>query len=308
MPIKIPDNLPAYDTLINENIFVMTSDRAAHQDIRPLEIGILNLMPTKIETETQLLRLLSNTPLQVNIDLVKVSSHISKNTSPEHLKAFYKTFRQIKNKFYDGFIITGAPVEKLNFSDVTYWDELCDIFEWTKTHVYSTLNICWGAQAALYHFYHIHNKIEDEKILGIFKHRALVKNHPLIIGFDDEFNIPHSRFTSVSRKDIENCRDLDLLAFSDEAGVAIISDKYNRNFFITGHLEYDRDTLKKEYERDIKKGTPTAVPKNYFPDDNPNLQPIFSWRCTASLLFSNWLNFCVYQQTPYDFKDLKPIE
>ena len=300
MPIKIPDNLPAFDTLQNENIFVMTSDRASHQDIRPLEIGILNLMPTKIETETQLLRLLSNTSLQVNIDLIKASSHTSKNTSPEHLKTFYKSFKQIKNKYYDGFIITGAPVEKLNFSDVTYWDELCEIFDWTKTHVYSTLHICWGAQAGLYYHYHIHNKIEDDKILGIFKHKALVKNHPLIKGFDDEFNIPHSRFTSISRKDIEDCRDVNLLVYSEEAGVAIISDKEDRRFFITGHLEYDRDTLKKEYFRDLEKGTPTAVPKN--------LQPIFSWSCTAGLLFSNWLNFCVYQQTPFDFADLKPLD
>ena len=308
MPIKIPNNLPAYETLQNENIFVMTSDRADHQDIRPLEIGILNLMPTKIETETQLLRLLSNTSLQVNIDLIKASTHTSKNTSPEHLKTFYKTFNQIKDKYYDGFIITGAPVEKLNFSDVTYWDELCEIFQWTKTHVYSTLHICWGAQAGLYHHFHIHNKIEDEKILGIFPHKALVKNHPLIKGFDDEFNIPHSRFTSIKREDIENCRDLNLLVYSEEAGVTIIADKEDRRFFITGHLEYDRDTLKKEYFRDLEKGTPTAVPKNYFPDDNPNLKPIFSWRSTAGLLFSNWLNFCVYQQTPYDFADLKPIE
>lgn len=308
MPIKIPNNLPAYETLQNENIFVMTSDRADHQDIRPLEIGILNLMPTKIETETQLLRLLSNTSLQVNIDLIQASTHTSKNTSPEHLKTFYKTFNQIKDKYYDGFIITGAPVEKLNFSDVTYWDELCEIFQWTKTHVYSTLHICWGAQAGLYHHFHIHNKIEDEKILGIFPHKALVKNHPLIKGFDDEFNIPHSRFTSIKREDIENCRDLNLLVYSEEAGVTIIADKEDRRFFITGHLEYDRDTLKKEYFRDLEKGTPTAVPKNYFPDDNPNLKPIFSWRSTAGLLFSNWLNFCVYQQTPYDFADLKPIE
>ena len=308
MPIKIPDNLPAFEVLKAENIFVMPTSRASHQDIRPLEIGILNLMPTKVTTETQLLRLLSNTSLQVNIDLINAATHKSKNTSPDHLKAFYKSFEDIKNKYYDGFIITGAPVEKLNYSDVNYWDELCDFFEWTKTHVYSTLHICWGAQAALYYHFHIHNKIEEKKIFGIFKHQALVKNHPLLSGFDDEFNIPHSRYTSISRDDIENCPDLDLIAYSDEAGVGIISDKIERRFFINGHLEYSRNTLKKEYERDKALGLNTAIPENYFKDNNPNLQPIFSWKSTASLLFYNWLNFCVYQRTPYDFSDLEPIK
>lgn len=307
MPINIPDNLPAFETLKSENIFVMTPNRSIHQDIRPLKIGILNLMPTKIETETQLLRLLSNTSLQVDIDLVQASTHIHKNTSQEHLNAFYKTFDEIKNNFYDGFIITGAPVERLLFSEVNYWDELCNILEWTKSHVYSTLHICWGAQAALYYHFHIHNMLLNSKVLGIFKTTALVENHPLLNGFDDTFMMPHSRYTDVARQEIERIDDLNLLAVSEEAGVAVVADKLDRRFFITGHLEYDRDTLKKEYERDMKKGTYTDIPKNYFPDNDPSKQPIFTWRCTASLLFSNWLNFCVYQQTPFDFKDLKPI-
>lgn len=308
MPINIQDNLPAYNTLINENIFVMTPSRAMHQDIRPLKLGILNLMPTKIETETQLFRLLSNTSLQVDIDLIQDSSHIPKNISQEHLNTFYKKFDDVKSNCYDGFIITGAPVERLNFSEVNYWDELCDIFEWTKTHVYSTLHICWGAQAALYYHFGIHNHIMNTKLFGIFEHKAVVENHPLLIGFDDIFNIPHSRYTDIYREDIENCSELDLLAYSDKAGVAIVADKHNRRFFFSGHSEYDRDTLKKEYQRDLERGMKPRIPENYFPDDNPEKIPLCSWKCASSLLFSNWLNFCVYQNTPYNLNNLEPIK
>lgn len=308
MPIKIPNNLPAYTTLLNENIFVMSHDRASKQDIRPLRIAILNLMPTKIETETQLLRLLSNTALQVDIDLIQTASHTSKNTSASHLQNFYTTFEQVKECRYDGLIITGAPVEHLEYEDVNYWDELKEILEWSKTNVYSTMHICWAAQAGLFYHYGVKKYLLEEKISGIFPHKVNCRNNPLLNSFDDIFMVPHSRYTDIKREDIENVPHLNLLSYSDECGVYLVADKTNRQIFITGHSEYDRDTLKNEYLRDIERGLNPKVPQNYFPDNNPDNTPILSWRCHSSLMFSNWLNFCVYQQTPYDLSELDPID
>lgn len=307
MPIRIPNNLPAYETLESENIFVMDTDRATHQDIRPLSVAILNLMPKKIETETQLLRLLSNTPLQVDIELVQVASHKSKNTSQEHMLTFYKTFDEIKDNRYDGFVITGAPVEQLEFEQVDYWDELCEIMEWSKSHVYSTIHICWGAQAALYYHYGIPKHLLENKIFGVFPHRKLSDKCNLLKGFDDIFYVPHSRYTEVRREDIEKVPQLEILTESDISGVHIVCDKTQRQFFITGHSEYDRNTLSNEYFRDVEKGLDIEMPYNYFHKNDPHNTPKSQWVCNANLMFSNWLNYCVYQQTPFNLEDLKSL-
>ncbi len=304
MPIRIDDALPAKQNLEIENIFVMSKMRADTQDIRPLKIIILNLMPTKLETETQLLRLLSNTPLQVDIDFLQVKSHESKNVSKSHMDKFYYTFDQIVDNRYDGMIITGAPVEHLEFEDVDYWDELCDIMEWSKKNVYSTFHICWGAQAGLYYHYGINKKPLEKKMFGVFPHKSLDETHPLMRGLDDRYYVPHSRHTTVSMHDIARVKDLQVISYSDMAGVHIVSDMVCRQFFITGHSEYDRDTLAKEYFRDKGKGLDIEIPYNYFPNDDERLVPEMSWKSTASILFSNWLNYFVYQKTPYDLTEL----
>lgn len=304
MPIRIDDRLPAKESLEKENIFVMTESRAQTQDIRPLKIVILNLMPTKIETETQLLRLLGNSPLQVNIELLQMATHTSKNTSEDHMLMFYKTFDQIKNNKYDGMIITGAPVEQMKFEDVDYWNELCRIFEWSKTNVYSTFHICWGAQAALYYHYGIPKHDLPEKMFGIFKHKPLDLYHPLLRGFDDIYYVPQSRHTETRFSDVALCKDLQILSYSDISGIHLISDIDCRNFYATGHSEYDSDTLAKEYFRDLKKGLDIKIPYNYFPDDDPSQKPQMTWRNVGSLMFTNWLNYFVYQRTPYDINSL----
>ena len=304
MPIRISSELPAFKTLMNENIFVMSKERAEHQDIRPLKVVILNIMPKKIETESQLLRLLSNTPLQVDIGLLHVASHVSKNTSLNHLSSFYKTFDEIKNTRYDGMIITGAPVELLDYEQVDYWDEICKIMEWSITHVFSTLHICWAAQAGLYYHFGIPKYPLDKKMFGIFPHKAEVENCQLLRGFDDVFFVPHSRNSEIRREDIEKVSQLEILTSSDISGVHIVANKNGRQYFITGHSEYDRDTIANEYFRDMQKGIDIQLPYNYFPDDNPNNTPKFSWRCTANLMFSNWLNYCVYQLTPFNLEEL----
>ncbi len=304
MPIKIQENLPAVGVLESENIFVMTHQRALKQDIRPLKIVILNLMPTKINTETQLLRLLGNTPLQVDVELMQTATHIPKNTSSSHLNTFYKTFDELKNEKFDGMIITGAPVENMSFEEVDYWDELCKIMEWSKRNVYSTLHICWGAQAGLYYHFGIPKYQLTQKLSGVFLHRVLDCRHPLVRGFDDNFYSPHSRNTDVKIEDIKKHDNLVILTVSDEAGVHIIANKNGRQFFVTGHLEYDCNTLADEYFRDLKKGLNPSIPKNYFPNDDITKEPPFVWRSHANLLFSNWLNYYVYQQTPYDLKEL----
>ncbi|MBR5314460.1 MAG: homoserine O-succinyltransferase [Clostridia bacterium] len=304
MPIKIPDKLPAAKTLAGENIFVMTEKRAMTQDIRPLRIGILNLMPTKIETETQLARLLGNTPLQVEITLIQMSTHKSKNISEEHMLAFYKTFDEIKDLKFDGMIITGAPVEKMEFEEVDYWDELCEIMEWTKKNVHSTFHICWGAQAAMYYHYGIPKVALDEKLSGVYKHTAAYKQSMLLRGFDDVFMVPHSRHTTVRIEDVKKCKDIKILAVSDKAGLYAASTKNGKQIFITGHSEYDADTLKKEYLRDEKAGMNPLVPENYFPDDDPTKDPLVTWRGHANLIYSNWLNYFVYQSTPYDISEI----
>ena len=303
MPIKIPNQLPATPILESENIFVMTERRAMHQDIRPLRLLLLNLMPTKIVTETQLLRKLSNSPLQVEVEFLQTISYESKNVDPEHLSSFYTSFDKVRNSHYDGMIITGAPVENLEFEDVDYWQELCDIMEWTSNNVYSTLHICWGAQAALYYHYGIPKyPLPGPKLSGVFKHNVLRPQSQLFRGFDDEFYIPHSRYTEVREADIIAEPELELLSVSEEAGVFAIKSNDNRRFFITGHPEYDADTLALEYSRDIQKGLSIDVPKNYFPNDDPNLTPSVYWRAHAQLMYSNWLNYYVYQSTPYDIK------
>lgn len=304
MPIKIPNALPATETLNNENIFVITETRAITQDIRPLKIAILNLMPTKIVTETQLARLLGNSPLQVEVEFLHTKTHVSKNTSQEHLFSFYKTFDDVKDQTFDGMIITGAPVELLEFEEVEYWDELCEIMEWTKTHVTSTFHICWGAQAALYYHYGVKKYKLDKKMFGIFPHKADYKKSILLRGFDDEFMVPHSRHTTVLREDIEKIEGLKILATSEEAGVYAVASEKGRQIFITGHSEYDADTLRKEYLRDKNAGLPIDVPKNYFPDDDDTKEPVSTWRSHANLLYSNWLNYFVYQTTPYDIKTI----
>ena len=300
MPIKIPNDLPAVKVLTDENIFVMTETRAISQDIRPLKILLLNLMPKKIETETQFSRLLGNTPLQVELELIHTKSHKSKNVAEEHLLAFYKTFDEVKENYYDGFIITGAPVEQMEFEEVTYWEELVEIMEWSKTHVHSTLHICWGAQAGLYYHYGIKKYPLEKKLFGVFSHKVDYKRSILFRGFDDVFMIPHSRHTTVKAEDIAKVPDLKILSTSEEAGVYAVMNKDGRSIFITGHSEYDADTLKAEYVRDLTQGKPIEIPKNYFPADNPKKNPIVSWRAHANLLFSNWLNYFVYQTTPYD--------
>lgn len=304
MPIKVQSNLPAIKVLESENIFVMPNEVALRQDIRPLKILILNLMPTKIETETQLLRLLGNSPLQVDIELLQMASHTSKNTSPHHLTTFYKTFSQVKNESFDGMIITGAPVEQLAFEDVDYWEELCEIMEWSKHNVFSTFHICWGAQAGLYYHYGIKKFQLSEKLSGIYSHKILKPHHPLMRGFDDTFQIPHSRYTGVNEEDIKKCLGLEILAVSDKAGVTVVSNKTGRQVFITGHAEYDRETLANEYFRDKNKGIDPNVPYNYFPDDDASQTPPMVWRSNATLLYTNWLNYFVYQATPYDLREL----
>ena len=305
MPIKIANTLPAFTTLQNENIFVMKDDVASHQDIRPLRVAILNLMPKKIETETQILRLLSNTPLQVDIELVQTATHRSKNTSIEHLTKFYKTFDEIKDSRYDGMIVTGAPVELLEYEQVDYWDEITTIFEWSKTHVFSTLHICWAAQAGLYYHFGVPKYPLEQKMFGIFPHRVEIENRQLLRGFDDVFYVPHSRNTEVRREDIEKVEQLEILTSSEMSGVHIVANKNGRQYFITGHSEYDRDTIANEYFRDKDKGLDIQLPYNYFPNDDPAQTPLFSWRCTANLMFSNWLNYCVYQKTPYNLDELE---
>ena len=300
MPIRIPNNLPAREVLENENIFVMTEARAESQQIRPLRIGLLNLMPTKITTETQLSRLLGNTPLQVELFLIQVSSHQPKNTPQEHMIAFYHTFEEIQDAYFDGFIITGAPVEKLPFEQVEYWEELCRIMEWTKTHVHSTLHICWGAQAALYYHYGVQKVLLPEKLFGVFRHKVVYKNPILLRGFDDEFWVPHSRHTTVRWEDVAAIPEIKILAGSEEAGLYAMSTQYGHQLFITGHSEYDPETLNLEYRRDKNAGKEIQVPKNYFPDDDDTKAPVVRWRGHANLLFSNWLNYIVYQTVPYD--------
>lgn len=307
MPIKVSDSLPAIEILNNENIFVITETRALTQDIRPLEIAVLNLMPTKIETETQLLRVLGNTPLQINVQFINTKTHESKNTSKSHIETFYKTFDDIKDSKFDGLIITGAPVEKMAFEEVDYWKELCEIMEWSKTNVTSTFHICWGAQAALYYHYGVPKYEVPEKVFGVFPHKVVPeKKHKMLLrGYDDVFYVPQSRHTEVREEDINKVPALEILAKSDESGVYIVTDRNERRFFITGHSEYDSHTLKNEYDRDVAKGLDIKVPVNYFPDDDPTKEPIVSWRAHANLLYSNWLNYYVYQTTPYDIKTIK---
>lgn len=305
MPIKVPDKLPATRQLRSENIFVMSEKKAMHQDIRPLKIAIVNLMPTKITTETQLLRLLSNSPLQVVIDLVQMNSHNSKNTPEEHLSAFYTTFDEIKTSKYDGMIITGAPVEKLAYEDVDYWDELAEIMEWSKTHVTSTLHICWAAQAGLYYHYGIPKYDLAEKCTGVFLHKVNRRTAKLVRGFDSAFYAPHSRNTEVRAEDIRKVKELEILAESEEAGVYIVFTKGGRRIFVMGHSEYDADTLANEYQRDLEKGLHPQIPKHYFEDDDPSKPPVVRWQSHANLLFSNWLNYFVYQITPYDIDSIK---
>jgi len=306
MPIKIPDSLPACATLEGENIFVMTEFRAIHQDVRPLSLLILNLMPTKIVTETQLLRKLSNSPLQVEVELLQTASHVSHNTDADHLASFYTTFDQVRHRKFDGMIITGAPVENLDFTDVDYWPELCEIMEWTKTHVHSTLHVCWGAQAALYYHYGIPKYSLPKKLFGVFPHTTTEakRQSPLFRGFDDVFFVPHSRHTENHLEDILPHENLELLAVSEDAGVFAVKSEDNRHFFITGHPEYDPDTLAREYFRDVDKGLDIDVPKNYFPDDDPTQPPIVRWRSAGQLFYTNWLNYYVYQTTPYDISQI----
>ena len=302
MPIKIQDDLPARKVLEAEHIFVMTEHRALSQDIRPLQILILNLMPTKIETETQILRRLSNTPLQIEVELLQTSTYQAKNTSEEHMLTFYKTFDDIKDQKFDGLIITGAPVEMMPFEEVEYWDELCEIMEWSKTHVHSTFHICWGAQAGLYYHYGIQKYILDKKISGVFKHRMLNPKSRLFRGFDDEFMAPHSRHTEVRAEDIEKIPELKIMADSEEAGVYIVGNQSGSQFFVMGHSEYDANTLAHEYFRDLDKGMNPEVPAHYFPDDDPTKQPKVTWRAHGTWIYSNWLNYFVYQTTPYHLR------
>lgn len=305
MPIKIPNALPATETLENENIFVITESRAISQDIRPLHILVLNLMPTKIVTETQLARVLGNTPLQVELELLQVKSHESKNVSQEHMLAFYKTFDEIKENRYDGMVITGAPVEHLTFEEVDYWDELCEIMDWSRTHVHSTFHICWGAQAGLYRHYGIPKRSLDKKLFGVFEHHVERKQSILFRGFDDVFMAPHSRHTTIDRADIEARPELKILASSEDAGVYAIQTEGGRQVFVMGHSEYDADTLEKEYLRDKNLDLPIEVPRNYYPNDDDTQRPRVTWRGHANLLYSNWLNYFVYQNTPYDLSEIQ---
>ncbi len=305
MPIRIPNMLPATKTLEDENIFVITETRAMTQDIRPLKIAVLNLMPTKIATETQLARLLGNTPLQIEVEFLHTATHKSTHVSEDHLFNFYKTFDEIKHRKFDGMIITGAPVELMEFEDVEYWEELCEIMEWTKTNVTSTFHICWGAQAGLYYHYGIKKYSLDHKLFGVFPHTKDYKRSILMRGFDDVFMVPQSRHTTIKREDVEKVPELKILASSEETGIYAIATDKGKQIFITGHSEYDADTLKKEYLRDKEAGKPISIPKNYFPDDDDTKEPIVSWRSHANLLYSNWLNYFVYQTTPYDITQVK---
>lgn len=307
MPIKLPNELPAVRILEDENIFVMTETRAITQDIRPLKILILNLMPTKVDTETQLSRVLGNTPLQVEIELIHTETHKSKNTSEEHLLAFYKTFAEVKDRFFDGMIITGAPVEKMEFEDVDYWAELCEIMEWSKSHVQSTLHICWGAQAGLYYHFGVKKYMLDEKLSGVYEHTVDYKRSILFRGFDDVFYVPHSRYTTIERGEIEAVPELRILSSSEKAGVYAVSTKHGRQIFLTGHSEYDKGTLNKEYTRDKNAGICPKIPENYFPSDDDTREPLMRWRASATLLFTNWLNYFVYQATPYDINTITSL-
>ena len=305
MPIRIPNDLPAVKVLTDENIFVMTETRALTQDIRPLKILLLNLMPKKIETETQFSRLLGNTPLQVELELIHTRSHVSKNVSQEHLLSFYKTFDDVCDHNFDGMIITGAPVEQMPFEEVEYWDELCRIMEWSKTHVHSTFHICWGAQAGLYYHFGVDKVPLDQKMFGVFPHEVLYKRSILFRGFDDRFMVPHSRHTGLNMEQLNAAKGLKLLAASEEAGIFAISTENGKQIFITGHPEYDPHTLKGEYDRDVAAGKPIQIPKNYYPNDDATQEPLVSWRSHANLLYSNWLNYFVYQTTPYDITQIK---
>ncbi|MBR7073902.1 MAG: homoserine O-succinyltransferase [Oscillospiraceae bacterium] len=307
MPIKIPNQLPATQVLESENIFVMTEKRAMTQDIRPLQVLLLNLMPTKIATETQLARLLSNTPLQVELELMQTSTYVGRNTAPEHMLKFYTDFDHVKDRYFDGMVITGAPVEKMPFEEVEYWDELCRIMEWTKTHVHSTFHICWAAQAALYYHYGIQKIALPEKLSGVYPHWVVRRSSMLMRGFDDRFMVPHSRNTTVALEDVMACDKLKILAVSEKAGLYAAATEGGRQIFITGHSEYDADTLKNEYLRDLKQGIDPRVPETYFPGDDPTQEPIVSWRSHANLLYMNWLNYFVYQSTPYDIETIEPI-
>jgi len=307
MPIKIPNQLPATQVLESENIFVMTETRAMTQDIRPLQVLLLNLMPTKIATETQLTRLLSNTPLQVELELMQTSTYVGKNTAPEHMLKFYTDFDHVKDRYFDGMVITGAPVEKMPFEDVDYWKELCAIMEWTKTHVHSTFHICWAAQAALYYHYGIPKYPLPEKLSGVYRHRVDRRSSMLMRGFDDVFPAPHSRNTTVRLEDVRACEKLKILATSEKAGLYAAATEGGRQIFITGHAEYDADTLKNEYLRDLNQGIDPHIPENYFPDDDPAKAPLVTWRSHANLLYMNWLNYFVYQSTPYDIETIEPL-
>ena len=304
MPLTLPDLLPAIELLKQENIFVMDTTRANTQDIRPLRIAILNLMPIKITAETDFIRLLSNTPLQIQIEFMKIKSHTSKNTPVEHMMMFYRDFEEMKKEKYDGLIVTGAPLEQMDYEEVTYWGELQEVFNWAHSHVTSTVYICWAAQAALYHFYGVPKYPTSEKVFGIFKHKALVPHLPIFRGFDDEFFAPHSRHSEILRKDIEKVDALTIISESEEAGVHIVTARNGREFFITGHSEYAPDTLDNEYKRDVAKGLPIKIPQNYYRDDNPENGPVVKWRGHANLLFANWLNYYVYQETPYNINDI----
>ena len=302
MPIRIPDALPATETLKGENIFVMTEFRAIHQDIRPLHVLILNLMPTKIATETQIMRKLSNTPLQIEVELMRTKSHEATHVAASHLETFYRTFDEVRERHYDGLIITGAPVEQMPFEQVDYWPELCDIMAWSTTHVHSTLHICWGAQAGLYFHYGIDKHDLPKKASGVFEHRLVKPSSPLVRGLDDRFFAVHSRNTEVRREDVEAVPELEVIAVSDEVGLYIVKSTDSRRFFVFGHPEYDADTLKLEYERDVKRGIDPQIPEHYFPDDDPAREPLNTWRAQAQLLYTNWLNYYVYQTTPYDIR------
>ena len=305
MPIKIPGTLPAFETLEKENIFVMSEKRALTQDIRPLKIATLNLMPTKIITETQLLRLLSNSPLQVELTLMRTASYTPKHTPEEHLTSFYRDFDDVKGMRFDGLIVTGAPLENMEYDKVTYWEEICKIFEWSKTNVYSSLFICWAAFAAFRYFYGVEKKMLDKKLSGVYKHRVILPSHPLVRGFDENFFAPHSRGMEVDREEIRSLEEIDILSDSKEAGIYLAASHDMRQIFVTGHPEYDNDTLKNEYLRDLAKGLNPNVPENYFPQDNPELKPVNLWKGHANLLYGNWLNYFVYQRTPFDLSELK---
>jgi homoserine O-succinyltransferase len=304
VPVNIPHALPARRTLESENVFVMSEHRAGHQDIRPLRIAVVNLMPTKVDTETQLLRLLGNTPLQVQITLLHMESHTSRTTSGEHLESFYATFDQVRDQKFDGLVITGAPIEMLEFEQVDYWPELCQVMDWSADHVFSTLHVCWGAQAGLYRHYGVPKYPVAQKVFGVFQHRVLDPRSRILSGFDEVFPAPHSRHTEVRAGDIEAAQGLALLAVSDQAGVYLAASSDGRQLFVTGHPEYDRYTLATEYERDVARGLPIAVPQNYYPDDDPAQPPMVTWRSHAFLLYANWLNYCVYQRTPFDLADI----